>query len=251
MNITAAVTSNETRLPPGQQYRQRADHGGGRRRRRPEPFGSRHRALGIRGRLQCSVGQPGAGCRQRPGVSVPGSHGFQPDRRPSGRVLPGWRHDPLHGGGIHTLRGIHDHRAVHRADLCCIREHRHRRGLRGGRPAPPLGTALDPITTNNTSVANIAVTAGSDVRITKTRSVGGPYFVGDGFTFILTPSYTGDSPSGLTISDIIPANYTIGALAAVQNGWSCGSVGQTVTCSKGSGGVAGLNQALGNRSPFR
>ena len=45
----------------------------------------------------------------------------------------------------------------------------------------PNGTPADPNTVNNTSVANISVTAGSDVRLTKARSTGGPYFIGDAF----------------------------------------------------------------------
>ena len=110
----------------------------------------------------------------------------------------------------------------------------------------PLGTAQDPNTSNNTDVVDISVTAGSDVRITKSRSVAGPYFVGDGFDFVLTPSYTGDGPTGLTITDVVPANYTIGALAVSQNGWSCGQAGQTVTCTRPTGGAAGANQPLGH-----
>ncbi|NNM35394.1 MAG: DUF11 domain-containing protein, partial [Gemmatimonadetes bacterium] len=113
--------------------------------------------------------------------------------------------------------------------------------------APP-GTPQDPDTGNNTGVRDISITAGSDVRISKARSVGGPYFVGDSFDFILTATYTGDSPSGLTITDVIPANYTIGALAGSQNGWTCGAVGQTVTCTRPSGGVPGANQSLGSVS---
>jgi len=105
----------------------------------------------------------------------------------------------------------------------------------------------DPDTTNNTAVSNISINPGSDVRISKTRSVAGNFLVGDSFNFILSPTYTGDSPNGLTISDTIPSNYTIGALQASQNGWSCGAAGQVVTCSKASGGgSAGSNQPLGN-----
>lgn len=105
----------------------------------------------------------------------------------------------------------------------------------------------DPVTSNNTAVSNISIDPGSDVRITKARSTGGNFLVGDSFNFILTPTYTGDSPNGLTVTDSIPTNYTIGALAASQNGWSCTAVGQLVTCTKAlGGGTPGLNQSLGN-----
>lgn len=109
----------------------------------------------------------------------------------------------------------------------------------------PVGTPQDPVSANNSAVANVTVTAGSDVTLTKSRSVGGNLLVGSGFNFVLTPKYSGGVPSGLTITDTIPTNYTIGALAASQNGWTCAAAGQTVTCTKPSGGVAGLDQALG------
>lgn len=105
--------------------------------------------------------------------------------------------------------------------------------------------ARDPNTANNTSVASISVTAGSDVRLTMSRSVGGPYFVGDAFNFVLTAAYDGDVPSTLTITDVVPANYTVGTIAASQNGWSCSKTGQTVTCTRATGGTAGFNQSLG------
>ena len=113
-------------------------------------------------------------------------------------------------------------------------------------PGAPVLTAQDPNTANNTSVSNIAVTAGSDVRLTKARSVAGPYFVGNGFNFVLTAAYDGDSPSGLTITDNVPANYTIGTVASPQNGWSCTVTGQQVQCTRASGGSAGFNQSLGS-----
>jgi uncharacterized repeat protein (TIGR01451 family) len=110
--------------------------------------------------------------------------------------------------------------------------------------APPL-TPQDPNTANNSAVSHITVTAGSDVRLVKTRSTSAPYFVESGFNFVLTPSYDGDAPTNLTVTDVIPANYTVGAVAASQNGWTCGVNGHTVTCTRAAGGVAGYNQALG------
>ena len=113
-------------------------------------------------------------------------------------------------------------------------------------PGAPLSTPQDPNTANNTAVSNITVTAGSDLRLTKTRSVGGPYFVGGTFNFVLTAAYDGDAPSTLTLRDTMPANYTVGAVAASQNGWTCSVSGQVVTCTRPSGGTAGANQSLGS-----
>ena len=112
-------------------------------------------------------------------------------------------------------------------------------------PGAPGSAARDPNTNNNTTVVNTSVTAGSDVRLTMTRSSAGPYFVGDGFNFVLSPAYDGDVSTGLTLTNVLPANYTVGAVAASQSGWSCGVSGQTVTCTRPSGGVAGNNQSLG------
>lgn len=112
-------------------------------------------------------------------------------------------------------------------------------------PAAPAGTAQDPDVNNNTAVTTIHVTPGSDVKIAKARSVGGNLLVGQTLNFVLTPTYSGDGPGALTITDTIPANYTIGTVPTPQNGWSCTVSGQTVTCAKAGGGPAGANQALG------
>lgn len=105
--------------------------------------------------------------------------------------------------------------------------------------------AADPVTANNTATFNTAVVAGSDLRIAKSRSPAGTLLVGQSVNFTLTPSYTGDSPSGLTITDTLPANYTVGAIASPQNGWACSAAGQTVTCTRAAGAGAGANIALG------
>jgi len=115
-------------------------------------------------------------------------------------------------------------------------------------PGAPALTPQDPNTTNNSFSLNIAVTSGSDVRLTKARSTAGPLFIGNTFSFILTAAYDGDSPSGLTIVDTIPANYTIGTIATPQNGWTCSRSGQVVSCTRASGVSAGLNQSLGSIS---
>jgi uncharacterized repeat protein (TIGR01451 family)/fimbrial isopeptide formation D2 family protein len=108
-----------------------------------------------------------------------------------------------------------------------------------------VGSPPDLIVVNNTATFNTTVTAGSDLRITKSRAPAGVLLVGQAVSFTLTPTYTGDSPSGLTITDTIPANYTVGAVPTPQNGWACGVAGQTVTCTKAAGSGAGANVALG------
>ncbi len=110
------------------------------------------------------------------------------------------------------------------------------------------GTPPDPNTDNNTDSFTTDVTGGSDVSITKTRSIGGPFFVGDTFNFILAPSYTGDEPQTLQIVDNVPSQYEIiiGSFDLIQNGWNCSVVGQEVTCTKASGTGAGVNVSLGN-----
>lgn len=113
-------------------------------------------------------------------------------------------------------------------------------------PSATMADADDPDISDNTAVSNITISAGSDLRITKSRSVPGNFIVGDSFNFVLVPSYTGDSPTNITVTDSIPSNYTIGAVPSPQNGWTCGVAGQVVTCTRPGGGIAGLNQALGN-----
>ena len=106
----------------------------------------------------------------------------------------------------------------------------------------------DPSTSDNTSTFNTAVTAGTDMAITKTRSIVGDLLVGDSFNFLLSPDYSGEAPNNITITDTIPAQYSIdtGSFVLSQNGWSCSVANQLVTCTQASGGVAGLDQPLGD-----
>ncbi len=119
----------------------------------------------------------------------------------------------------------------------------------GLQPTAPLGTPNDPDTSDNSSTVDTTVTGGSDVSITKSRSVGGSILVGTDFNFVLSTSYSGDNPADLTVTDTIPANYTIdsGSFLASQNGWSCALAGQDVTCTRALGGAGtGYNQAIGD-----
>ena len=106
------------------------------------------------------------------------------------------------------------------------------------------GSPADPISGNNGATLNTTVTSGSDLAIGKARSPGGPLLIGDAATFTLSPSYTGDSPNGITVTDTIPANYTIGTVTAP--GWTCTVTGQVLECTSTSGSGAGANVSLGN-----
>ena len=108
-------------------------------------------------------------------------------------------------------------------------------------------TPPDGDTSNNTASLNTTISPGSDLTIGKARAPGGTLLVGDTVTFTLSPTYTGDSPSDLVVTDVLPPNYTFVSVApAGSSGWSCGQAGQTVTCTKPSGSVAGADVPLGN-----
>ncbi len=109
------------------------------------------------------------------------------------------------------------------------------------------GAPADPITDNNTATFDMEVTAGSDVAMAKSRAPGGEIQVGDEVTFTLSPSYTGSTPNGLTITDTVPSNYQIESVVpAPGSGWVCDMAGQDVTCAKPSGSGAGANVSLGD-----
>lgn len=119
-----------------------------------------------------------------------------------------------------------------------------------GSTLTPVGSVVgsdpgDPISSNNTAQMNTTVTAGSDLTITKNRAPAGSLLVGDNVNFTLSPRYTGDTPSGITVSDIVPTNYQIDTITAP--GWDCSaSVGQDVICNMTSGSGAGANVSLGD-----
>ncbi|HEX2769497.1 MAG TPA: SdrD B-like domain-containing protein, partial [Geobacteraceae bacterium] len=104
----------------------------------------------------------------------------------------------------------------------------------------------DNLTDNNTTSVDTPVAAGSDVSITKTKSLADPVFTGISFDFVLTTRYSGDFPTGATLTDVVPAQFTINNPASFsQNGWDCMVSGQTVNCTRTGSGSAGINQALG------
>ncbi|MEM7394729.1 MAG: hypothetical protein AAF492_20540, partial [Verrucomicrobiota bacterium] len=105
----------------------------------------------------------------------------------------------------------------------------------------------DPIASNNTDTDTISVSGGTDVAIDISQSPGGTLLVGDASTFTIESSYTGDDPSGLTITTTIPPNYSIDSITS-PDGWSCTVAPSTqdVTCTLASGSGAGANVDLGD-----
>ncbi|HQZ12725.1 MAG TPA: SdrD B-like domain-containing protein [Devosia sp.] len=98
-------------------------------------------------------------------------------------------------------------------------------------------TPIDGVNTNNADVADIAVTPGTDVSLTKTRAPQGLVLVGDTITFTLQPRLVGISPAAASITDSVPANYAITAVTPVAgSGWNCPApAGQAVSCAYTAG----------------
>lgn len=105
----------------------------------------------------------------------------------------------------------------------------------------------DPISDNNTDTEDLNVLGGTDVAIDISQSPGGSFLVGDSTTFLIESSYTGDSPSGLTVTTTIPSNYAITSISS-PDGWACVQTPgtQDVTCTLASGSGAGANIDLGD-----
>lgn len=79
----------------------------------------------------------------------------------------------------------------------------------------------DPITDNNGSSFRLEITGGTDLRLSKTRSpAGSPLMVGDKVTFTLDPRYTGDTPFGIRVEDLLPDSYAI-ITPVTAPGWDC------------------------------
>lgn len=91
----------------------------------------------------------------------------------------------------------------------------------------------DPVTTNNTATADTAVVPGADVSITKTLASANPATAGTNVTFTLLPRNVGPAAAAnAVVTDVLPANWVY--VSATGANWSCGAVGQTVTCTRAS-----------------
>ncbi|KQV96907.1 SdrD B-like domain-containing protein [Rhizobacter sp. Root1221] len=116
------------------------------------------------------------------------------------------------------------------------------------------GGVGDGVAADNTRTLDTAVTPGSAISVTKSKSVADPVATGSLFNFLLATRYSGDYPVGVQVSDPLPANFCFagGSTTYTSNGWtctassSCPSTGATLTCTRGGSGAAGHNVALGS-----
>ena len=95
-------------------------------------------------------------------------------------------------------------------------------------------TTPDGQTSNNTSTAPVTVTAGADLRITKSASPT-PMIGSAPATFTLAPRNTGpDAGSAVSVTDTLPVGFT--SIAASGPNWSCtvNQAARGVSCSRGS-----------------
>lgn len=106
----------------------------------------------------------------------------------------------------------------------------------------------DPVPGNNLSTVNTTVNAGTDVGVAISQSAGNNVVVGSNFNYVITASYSGENPSNIVVTHVIPANYRlVGAISA--SGWDCSassvlnSDGPTVSCTRNGTGP-GYDQAL-------
>lgn len=110
----------------------------------------------------------------------------------------------------------------------------------GSNPLQPA----DPIPDNNGVSFAFDVTGGTDLRLSKTRSPADSRLLeGEQVIFTLDPRYTGDTPFGIWVEDLLPDSYQITEVTAP--GWDCTTVGQLVRCEMAQGTVAGADLALG------
>lgn len=110
----------------------------------------------------------------------------------------------------------------------------------------PAGAVGDGVSTNNSATANTTVTAGYVLALAKSHD-GGQVLVGQRFNFKLSPSFSGSPPTGVTLTDTIPANFAIQTPINPPAGWSCSVSGQTVSCTRSNiGGNNGASVALGD-----
>jgi uncharacterized repeat protein (TIGR01451 family) len=103
----------------------------------------------------------------------------------------------------------------------------------------------DEVAENNIANTDFDVTPGTDTYITKTRNTSGTVYIGDTVSWTLQPGYTGESPTSIVVTDVLPSNYTFTGVTSIPSGaWSCAEAAGTVTCTRASGGAVGVNVSL-------
>ncbi len=112
--------------------------------------------------------------------------------------------------------------------------------------APASGAVGDGVASNNTAGRVTNVTAGNVLTLSKTHD-GGQILVGQRFGFTLAPRFSGTAPTGVTLTDTVPANFAIESPLAVAAGWTCNVAGQTISCARTDiGGAGGAGVSLGD-----
>jgi uncharacterized repeat protein (TIGR01451 family) len=106
--------------------------------------------------------------------------------------------------------------------------------------AEVAGTAFDPVSSNN-KATDTSSTAKADLNITKALT--GTMTVGQNATYVLKVSNAGPDaePGDITVVDTLPAG--LGYVSASGTGWSCGAIGQKVTCTRAGALASGTETA--------
>jgi uncharacterized repeat protein (TIGR01451 family) len=106
-------------------------------------------------------------------------------------------------------------------------------------------TDFNPV--NNASTANVTVTTGTDLGISKTASSLLPAG-GAPMTFTLAARNLGPfSADNVSVTDTLPAGFT--AISAAGTGWTCGVSGQVVTCTRLTYAVGAANDITVTATP--
>ncbi|MBT2336328.1 DUF11 domain-containing protein [Variovorax paradoxus] len=109
----------------------------------------------------------------------------------------------------------------------------------------PTGSIGDGVPENDNATANTTVTAGTVLTMAKSHD-GGQLLVGQRFNFTLAPRFSGSAPTGVTLTDTLPANFQIAGTVSAAAGWTCSVSGQTVSCTRSNIGTGGADVALGD-----
>jgi uncharacterized repeat protein (TIGR01451 family) len=97
---------------------------------------------------------------------------------------------------------------------------------------------LDAIASNNTDNETFEVSGGVDLAIEITSDATDTLLTGDDVTFTIEPSYTGDTPTDVVITHVIPANFDFNVADFVAPGWTItlgGPDNRTVTFTRAVG----------------
>ena len=94
---------------------------------------------------------------------------------------------------------------------------------------------------SSTSSSALDIVDAADVSIVKVHS--GSFTVGQGGTYTLTVANAGPVASGgVTVADALPAGVTF--VSGAGPGWTCGAVGQNVTCTNAAGLASGASSVI-------